>query len=96
MKKVMKIWTVLLLIVLCVTAITSVSAGFSLNDAKKANMFDNATDNTNTAKTVRTVMGSALVVVQVVGMGVAVIMLVVLAIKYISAAPGDKAEIKKL
>ena len=95
MKKVMKIWTVLLLIVLCVTAITSVSAGFSLNDAKKANMFDNATDNTNTAKTVRTVMGSALVVVQVVGMGVAVIMLVVLAIKYISAAPGDKAEIKK-
>ena len=29
------------------------------------------------------------------GIGVAVIMLIVLAIKYISAAPGDKAEIKK-
>ena len=31
----------------------------------------------------------------VFGIGVAVIMLIVLAIKYISAAPGDKAEIKK-
>lgn len=34
-------------------------------------------------------------VVQVIGTAVAVIMLIVLAIKYISAAPGDKAEIKK-
>ena len=34
-------------------------------------------------------------VVQVVGVGVAIIMLIVLAIKYISAAPGDKADIKK-
>ena len=33
--------------------------------------------------------------VQIIGIGVAVIMLIVLAIKYISAAPGDKAEIKK-
>ena len=32
---------------------------------------------------------------QVIGVGVAVIMLIVLAIKYISAAPSDKAEIKK-
>ncbi len=34
-------------------------------------------------------------VVQVIGVAVAVIMLIVLAIKYISAAPNDKAEIKK-
>lgn len=32
---------------------------------------------------------------QVIGIAIAVIMLIVLAIKYISAAPGDKAEIKK-
>mgnify|MGYP006967165386 CR=1 FL=1 len=41
------------------------------------------------------VLGAVLTIVQVVGMGVAVIMLIVLAIKYISAAPGDKADIKK-
>ena len=34
-------------------------------------------------------------VAKLIGVGVAVIMLIVLAIKYISAAPGDKAEIKK-
>ena len=40
-------------------------------------------------------IGAAITVVQVVGVGVAIIMLIVLAIKYISAAPGDKADIKK-
>lgn len=34
-------------------------------------------------------------IVQVIGIAVAVIMLIVLAIKYVSAAPGDKAEIKQ-
>ncbi len=34
-------------------------------------------------------------VVQVIGIAIAVIMLVVLAIKYVSAAPSDKADIKK-
>lgn len=42
-------------------------------------------------KIINAVLGWA----QIIGIGVAVIMLVVLAIKYISAAPGDKAEIKK-
>lgn len=42
-----------------------------------------------------TIAGTILGVVQVIGMAVAVIMLIVLAIKYISAAPNDKAEIKK-
>ena len=43
-----------------------------------------------------TITGSILGIVQTIGMAVAIIMLVVLAIKYISAAPNDKAEIKKL
>lgn len=41
------------------------------------------------------VLSVILGIAQVVGVAIAVIMLVVLAIKYISAAPGDKAEIKK-
>ncbi len=41
------------------------------------------------------VLNVILGIAQVVGVAIAVIMLVVLAIKYISAAPGDKAEIKK-
>ena len=41
------------------------------------------------------VLSVILGIAQVIGVAIAVIMLVVLAIKYISAAPGDKAEIKK-
>lgn len=43
----------------------------------------------------QSIAGSILGVAQVIGISVAIIMLIVLAIKYISAAPNDKAEIKK-
>ncbi len=43
----------------------------------------------------KNIMGSILNIVQIVAVGVAIIMLIVLAIKYISSAPNDKAEIKK-
>jgi len=49
----------------------------------------------DTAKSLQNVSGIFLSVAQVVGIAVAVIMLIVLAVKYISAAPSDKAEIKK-
>lgn len=54
-----------------------------------------AKDTSGAAASVNRIIGAMLTVVQVVGSGVAVIMLIVLAIKYISAAPSDKAEIKK-
>lgn len=41
------------------------------------------------------VVNIVLGIAQVIGVAVAVIMLIVLAIKYISSAPNDKAEIKK-
>ena len=43
----------------------------------------------------KTLINQILGIVQVIGVGVAVIMLIALAIKYISAATTDKAEIKK-
>lgn len=46
---------------------------------------------TNIEKAVQTIIKG----VRVIAMGVAITMLTVLAIKYISAAPGDKADIKK-
>lgn len=51
-------------------------------------------DDTGTAGTMQDIAGNILSIVQVVGVAVAVIMLIVLAIKYISAAPNDKADIK--
>lgn len=50
-------------------------------------------DNANT--TIVNAGGNFLGIAQIVAIGVATIMLVVLAIKYIVSSPGDKAEIKK-
>ncbi len=52
-------------------------------------------DGGNVATNARTIAGHVLSIVQVIGVSVAIIMLIVLAIKYMSAAPNDKAEIKK-
>lgn len=54
-----------------------------------------ANDSTGAAAKVQTAAGNILAIVQVVAIATAVIMLIVLAIKYISSAPNDKAEIKK-
>ncbi len=56
---------------------------------------DEAQDSTNATKTVRSVLGTILVAVQIVAMTVAVVILLVLAMKYMAAAPGEKADIKK-
>lgn len=54
-----------------------------------------ANDETHAAEKAQKVAGSILSIVQVIAVATAVIMLIVLAIKYISSAPNDKAEIKK-
>lgn len=54
-----------------------------------------ANDNTGAAGKVQSAAGNILAIVQVVAVATAIIMLIVLAIKYISSAPNDKAEIKK-
>ncbi len=43
----------------------------------------------------QTVVGAIITVVRIVAVGVAIIMLVVLAMKYMISAPGDRADIKK-
>ena len=52
-------------------------------------------DNSTAGTSVSNIIGNIIFIAQVIGSGVAVIMLIVLAIKYISAAPSEKAEIKK-
>ena len=55
----------------------------------------NGHDNSTASNSIKNVLNAVLNIAQVVGVAIAVIMLIVLAIKYISAAPGDKADIKK-
>lgn len=99
-KNAIKVLTTVLLLILVLVATTTIvnaSGGspVSASSVSAGTMFDSASDSTGTAGTFNTIIGSIITIVQIVGVGVAIIMLIVLAIKYISAAPGDKADIKK-
>ena len=97
MAKLLKVMAVVLLAVMIVAAVaTSVNAEtISFGNVSTDSVVNGASDSSGAASSINRIIGSVLTIVQVVGCGVAVIMLIVLAIKYISAAPGDKADIKK-
>jgi len=87
-KKIMKIGlAILLALILLSIAITPV---YALDDPSQVTSKDNPL-----ADKTQSIGGVLLGIAQVIGVAVAIIMLIVLAIKYISAAPNDKAEIKK-
>ena len=89
MNKNTKIVAALLVVLMVVAFTTPVFATKDLVDTVgqgKESQFK--TSATNISKSIFSI-------VQVVGSAVAIIMLVVLAIKYLAAAPSDKAEIKK-
>lgn len=96
-KNVIKILAVIMIACMLVFSATSIvnADGIAFGDVSTDSVTKNASDDSGAAESIQSIIGSVLTIVQVVGMGVAVIMLIVLAIKYISAAPGDKAEIKK-
>jgi len=87
-KVISKIVVIFILMALCLLFIgkTSMAKDYlSLPEAQSTDTSDKAKD----------ITGMVLAVVQAVGISAAVIMLIVLGIKYMSAAPNDRAEIKK-
>lgn len=56
---------------------------------------DGGKDNSGASKAATNITGALLTVFRIAAVGIAMIMLVVVAIKYLSAAPEGKAEIKK-
>lgn len=95
-KKVMKMLAIML-VALMVVAVSSqaVLAKTDSSASTDLTQFDSLGDNSGASKSAQNIIGALITIVQVIGTGVAIIMLIVLAIKYISAAPGDKADIKK-
>lgn len=89
-KKVMKVLAILMVAMMVVFSLTQ----FAFADMPSPTDFDNR-GNSAGIDSVSNVIGSILKLVRTVAIGVAVIMLIVLAIKYISAAPSEKADIKK-
>ena len=97
-KKMIKVFVIVLIAVMLILTTSAFATGeeVDISQATSLNgLYGHASDNSGASKALSNITGAILTMVQVVGTGVAIIMLIVLAIKYISAAPSDKAEIKK-
>ena len=91
-KKVMKIVVALLVAIMLVTAFTQVVSAANVDLGQFSN---NEKDNSGASNAVTNIIGSIIYIARIIGAGVAIIMLIVLAIQYIAASPEGKAEIKK-
>lgn len=89
-KKVMKVISFVTVLLMVMMMVMPVFAADDFTDPGNI-----VPKSSNAQGTVNNAIGIVLGVVQVVAAGVAVIMLIVLAIKYISASPEGKADIKK-
>ena len=96
LNKVMKIVVAMLLVALvAIVASQAVMAnGIDPASTNLGSVFTK-TDESGASNAAANIIGMIINIAQVIGMGVAIIMLIVLAIKYISASPEGKAEIKK-
>lgn len=88
-KTIVKIMSVALMVAMVAMCLSNVA----LADTTTMQVIDGK--GSTTSKSFQEILKVILGITQVIGVAIAIIMLVVLAIKYISAAPGDKAEIKK-
>lgn len=88
-KTIVKIMSVALMVAMVAMCLSNVA----LADTTTMQVIDGKSS--TTSGSFQEILKVILGVTQVIGVAIAIIMLVVLAIKYISAAPGDKAEIKK-
>lgn len=96
MKSIMKKSIVLLILALITFAFVASPAFAAAADLKSMiSTIDKKGDGSKASASAENIVGAILNVCKVVAVGIALIMLVVLAMKYMSAAPGDKAEIKK-
>ena len=89
----------LLKIIISVLAIVLVVAFILPNftfatDWQSVTQFDGKSDS-NLDSSAQNIVGAILSVTRIIAVGVAIIMLLVLAMKYMMSAPGDRADIKK-
>ena len=92
-KKIFKIIISILIAITLFTAFTQNS--FALGGREIDSVFDGKTDKSDATNTVTKILGATINLFQIFGTGFAIIMLVVLVIKWIGASPSGKAEIAK-
>lgn len=94
LSKVMKVVVAILVVALVAVVASQTVMAVNPAEADLTTQF-NKEDKSGASDAASNIIGMIINIAQVIGMGVAIIMLVVLAIKYIAASPEGKAEIKK-
>lgn len=96
MKSIMRKGIAVLMLLMMVCVFSSMPVFAEAADlAGLIDTIDSAGDSSTASQSAQNIVGAILNVCKVAAVGVALIMLVFIAMKYMSAAPGDKAEIKK-
>lgn len=96
MNKVLK-FSLILFVVLCTVFIIFQNFAEATTYSKEMQDLINADyeDSTNSVEQVNNLVATIITSIRIVGVAVAVVILLVLAMKYMTAAPGDKADVKK-
>lgn len=88
MNKAIRIASIVMLVVLVMGALAMPVLADNVD-------LDKFKGDTSNAEGITSLFNNIIGIVQIIGTGIAVIMLIVLAIKYLMAAPSEKADIKK-
>lgn len=91
--KLMKVARIALIVFVLVTLVGNVVYGYDYSQT--ISKLDAQSGDTTLNDKATNIVGAIISVMRIVGTGIAIIMLIVVAIKYLSSAPGDRADIKK-
>lgn len=89
-----KVMAIILLVLIIISAYYSVSLA-TYSTINPAYIMDGAHEDSGATKGINNILGAILTVLQVIATGTAIIILIILAMKYIVASAGEKADIKK-
>ena len=93
-KRLLKKLVIIMILAMIFSAMYAITSNGFAYMSKINNLAAASGDNTVT-KPFQTIGGAVITIARIACMGIAIIMLIVLAIKYMSAAPSDRASIKK-
>lgn len=95
MKRIIKVSVTLILMLCLMFAVLQTASNAGYTDEMKTLIDKDYSDSTGTDAKVNEITATVITSIRIVGICVAIVMLLAVAMKYMTAAPGDKADIKK-
>ena len=95
MKRIIKVSVTLILMLCLMFAVLQTASNAGYTDEMKTLIDKDYSDSTGTDAKVNEITATVITSIRIVGICVAIVMLLTVAMKYMTAAPGDKADIKK-